>query len=70
MGRVRKGVKCSVAGCDERAVRSISVNKLGPLASRVKLGRGVRRAYLCERHYKEWKRLTKKSRQLELLRYR
>lgn len=70
LGKVSKGVECQVAGCGSKAFKSVPVNKLGSMAARVRTGRGVRRAYLCEKHYKEWKRLTKKERSLERLRFK
>jgi len=66
MGRVAKGVRCSVAGCDAQAVRSLSTQRVG--AAGLKLGEG-RRAYLCRAHYKEYKRGTKKERELEKWRH-
>ncbi len=66
MGRVAKGVRCSVAGCDAQAVRSLSTQRVS--AAGLKLGEG-RRAYLCRAHYKEYKRGTKKERELEKWRH-
>ena len=66
MGRVSKGVKCSVAGCDKEAVRSLSSEKVS--SAGLKVGE-ARRAYLCKDHYKEYKRETKKERKLEKWRY-
>ncbi|MCD6126473.1 MAG: hypothetical protein J7J19_05695 [Thaumarchaeota archaeon] len=66
MGKIAKGVKCSVVGCDEQAVKSISVQKLPP-SLKVDVTRG--RAYLCRRHYKEYKKLTKEERRIEKWRY-
>jgi hypothetical protein len=67
MGRVAKGVKCSVVGCGEEAVRSLSAAKVN--SSGLNVGE-VRRAYLCKRHYKEYKKGTKKEKLLEKWRYR
>jgi len=65
MGRVSKGERCSVKGCDEPAVRSLPADKV----TRAGLNVGdVRRAYLCKLHYKEYKRRTRKDRKLELWR--
>jgi len=67
LGRIDKGAKCSVTGCGKDAVRSISMTKVKPS------GLGVRaeekRAYLCKEHYKEYKKKTKKDKQLEKWRY-
>lgn len=67
MGRVAKGVKCSVTGCDKEAIRSIPADKVS--AAGLKVGK-VRRAYLCKDHYKEFKRGMRKEKMLEKWRYR
>jgi len=67
LGRVSKGVKCSVAGCGKEAIRSLSSEKVN--AAGLKVGE-TRRAYLCKDHYKEYKKATKKERKLEQWRYR
>jgi hypothetical protein len=67
LGRVDKGVKCSVSGCSRQAVRSISTAKVRSAGLTVG---GEKRAYLCKEHYKEYKKKTKKDKQLEKMRYR
>jgi hypothetical protein len=67
LGRVAKGIKCSVVGCDKEAVRSLSNEKVS--AAGLKVGT-ARRAYLCKDHYKEFKKGTKKEKMLEKWRYR
>jgi len=67
LGRVAKGMKCSVVGCDKEAVRSLSNEKVS--AAGLKVGT-ARRAYLCKDHYKEFKKGTKKEKMLEKWRYR
>jgi len=67
LGRVAKGIKCSVVGCDKEAVRSLSNEKVS--SAGLKVGTG-RRAYLCKDHYKEFKKGTKKEKMLEKWRYR
>jgi len=66
MGRVAKGVKCTVTGCSNDAVRSLPYDKV--VAAGLKIGES-RRAYLCREHYKEFKKETKKDRTLEKWRY-
>ncbi|MEM3383060.1 MAG: hypothetical protein QXL52_04545 [Nitrososphaerales archaeon] len=66
MGRIQKGVKCSVTDCNSEAVRSLSRNKFS--ASDLKLKEG-KRVYLCELHYKVWKKKTKNLREIDRLRY-
>ncbi|RJS79116.1 hypothetical protein CW708_02755 [Candidatus Bathyarchaeota archaeon] len=68
MGRVAKGVKCSVIGCGKEAVRSISAAKVRMAGLRI--GSNERRAYLCKEHYKEYKRKTKKEKKIEQWRYK
>lgn len=66
MGRVDKGAKCTVSGCGKEAVRSISAEKVKAAGLRVG---SEKRAYLCKDHYKEFKKKTKKDKQLERWRY-
>ncbi len=63
MGKVGKGIKCSVSGCGEDAIRSVSAED----ASRagLKAATTTGRSYLCKNHYKEMKKKTKKDRQVE-----
>lgn len=65
MGKIRKGTKCSVADCDEEAVRSVSV----PKAKAAGLDMEGRRAYLCKEHYKEFKKGSRKERRIERWRH-
>ena len=67
MGRIGKGAKCSVIGCDESAVRSLSMDRVSASGLKVKEERHV---YLCKGHYKEYKKAAKKDRMLEQWRYR
>jgi hypothetical protein len=66
LGRVDKGAKCTVSGCGKEAVRSISAEKVKAAGLRVG---SEKRAYLCKDHYKEFKKKTKKDKQLERWRY-
>jgi hypothetical protein len=66
VGRIDKGAKCSVSGCGREAVRSLSAEKVK--AAGLKVG-GEKKAYLCKEHYKEYKKKTRKDRQLEKWRY-
>ena len=66
MGKVSKGVKCSVAGCEEKAVKSVSVQRI---PSSMKVEAAGRRAYLCEVHWKQFKKLTREERRIERMRY-
>ncbi|MEM1565835.1 MAG: hypothetical protein QW510_01930 [Candidatus Bathyarchaeia archaeon] len=68
MGKVGKGVKCNVSGCGNEAVRSLSAEKVRRAGLNV--SSSERRAYLCESHYKEFKKRTKKERKIEQWRFK
>ncbi len=67
LGRIDKGVKCSVSSCGREAVRSLSSQKAK--SAGLNVGSGEKRAYLCREHYKELKKKTKKDKTLEKWRY-
>ncbi|MCX8170963.1 MAG: hypothetical protein N3E47_03175 [Candidatus Bathyarchaeota archaeon] len=62
MGRVSKGAKCSVEGCDKEAIRSLDSGKAH--AAGLKF-RDERRVFLCREHYKEYKKALRKDRVIE-----
>lgn len=66
LGRVAKGVKCSVKNCNNDAIRSIARDKVSNAGLKVN---GSRRAYLCREHYKEYKKGSKKEKILEKWRH-
>jgi hypothetical protein len=66
MGRVKRGVQCSIHGCSKPAVRSISVERVKAAGLEVE----GRRAYLCEEHYKEYKKRRKREKLVEKWRYK
>jgi hypothetical protein len=67
LGRIDKGVKCNVSGCSREAVRSLSTEKVR--SAGLNVDSDQRRSYLCKEHYKEYKKKTKKDKQLEKWRY-
>jgi len=67
VGRVGKGVKCSVKNCDANAVRSIARDKVS--AAGLKVVDEGRRSFLCREHYKEYKKGSKKDKLLEKWRH-
>jgi hypothetical protein len=67
MGRVDKGVSCSVKGCANAAERSISRQQLA--GSSLSVASEGHRVYLCKEHYREWKKGTKKSRDMDRSRW-
>jgi len=65
MGKVKKGEACSVKGCSSTAVRSLSPSYAGTMA---KAGMEVDeggRLYLCEEHYKKFKKANAGQEKLE-----
>lgn len=66
MGKIARGVLCSVSGCGEKAVKSLSAQRVARVL-KVKAERG--RVYLCEEHYKEFKKKTREERRLEKWRH-
>ena len=56
---------CDVVGCSEPAHRAVSAKNVSKGGLKVKKERG--KAHLCKEHYKEYKKATKKDRELERL---
>ena len=69
MGKVKKGVKCSVEGCDKPAARSVSRARLAEAGADLKVKASGPRVYLCEEHYKEFKRALRRLKRLEKWRW-
>ncbi len=67
MGKVSSGVKCDVEGCGNPAVRSLPAGKVAAAGLKVS---GGRRVYLCREHYKEYKKRTRKEREMEISRWK
>ena len=67
LGRIAKGVKCSVSSCSREAVRSISTGKAK--SAGLNVNSDEKRVYLCKEHYKEFKKKTKKGKTLDKWRY-
>jgi len=62
LGKISKGTECSVRGCKEEAVKSLSVHKAKAAKLQIEESR---RTYLCKYHYKKYKKNTKKERTIE-----
>jgi hypothetical protein len=67
MGKVGKGVSCSVTGCKNPGERSIGRDQL--TGSGLTAAGDSRRVYLCHEHYKVWKKATKKDRDMQRARW-
>jgi len=65
LGKIGKGVKCTVSGCKGNAVRSISTQNAKSAGLKV----DGKKAYLCEEHYREYKKGIRKERKIEKLRF-
>lgn len=57
MGKISKGVNCSIIGCPEKAIKSLSTSKVVSVGFQI--SSKYRRVYLCEKHYKEFKKKWK-----------
>jgi hypothetical protein len=72
MGKVKTGIACSVEGCTEVAARSFAADKVTEAFRKasisLKAGR-TRRAYLCDKHYKVFKKQQRTDRKVEKWRY-
>jgi len=66
MGKIEKGMVCSIIHCEKNAVRSISSAKVKSTGLPVEI---AKRTYLCEEHYKEFKKKRKGARQVERWRW-
>ena len=62
MGKISKGAKCSVIECNEFAIRSITSSRVKSVGLNIS---DSRRTYLCEKHYKEYKKGSKRERRFE-----
>lgn len=72
MGKVKQGSECSVDGCNEKATRSFALDKakeaLQSVGATFQDDRS-RRAYLCQKHYKLFKKQTKNDKKIDKWRY-
>ncbi|MGE4274708.1 MAG: hypothetical protein AB7E27_01440 [Candidatus Methanomethylophilaceae archaeon] len=60
------GGVCDVAGCEEAAERSIATKKVTDSGLPLK-DEGIKKVGLCKNHYREYKKATKKDRELDKL---
>jgi hypothetical protein len=67
LGRIDKGVNCSVINCKNAAIRSLPFDKAK--ASGLKITGEGKRTFLCKEHYKEFKKKTKKDKTIDKWRY-
>lgn len=66
--RGAKGDICGVVTCNEKGVKSLSTKKVKSAVPNLTLESNTgKRVHLCKKHYKEFKKKTKKERDLERL---
>ncbi len=66
--RDTKGDTCAVVDCNEKGIKSLSTKKVKSAVPDLKLKKDSgKRVHLCKKHYKEFKKKTKKERDLERL---
>jgi len=58
---------CNVAGCGQKAARSLSTKKVKEVLSDLRLNSDVHRTHLCRDHYRQFRKKTKEERELERL---
>ncbi|MEL9998660.1 MAG: hypothetical protein QXG55_00740 [Thermoplasmata archaeon] len=61
---MKKNQKCDVQGCNNDAVKTVPGEKAKNIFS---LNGNLKRVHLCKEHYKEYKKKTKKDREIERL---
>ena len=59
--------KCDVSGCEDDHHRSLSRKKVDNALSGHSVKGGGKRAKICKKHYKEFKKKTKDDRKMESL---
>jgi hypothetical protein len=72
MGKVKTGTVCNVAGCNEKAIRSVSAAKAREALQAAGAGfkdDRARRLYLCQKHYKMYKKQTKQDKKVDKWRF-
>ena len=62
MGDKKDKKTCDVVGCEEEAVKTVARKKAEKLFN---LKGNANKVHLCKKHYKEFKKKTKKERELE-----
>ena len=67
MGKISKGVECSLDNCSNSAVKSISSKNVD--SSKFSISSDSHKVYFCTEHYKSWKKSTKELRKSERARY-
>ena len=67
MGKISKGVECSLNDCSSSAIRSINSKNVD--SNQFPTSSDSNKVYFCTEHYKSWKKSTKELRKSERARY-
>ena len=67
MGKISKGVECSLNDCSSSAIRSINSKNVD--SNQFPTSSDSNKVYFCNEHYKSWKKSTKELRKSERARY-
>ena len=67
MGKISKGVECSLNDCSSSAIRSINSKNVD--SEQFPVSSDSNKVYFCNEHYKSWKKSTKELRKSERARY-
>ncbi|MBS7658432.1 MAG: hypothetical protein QXL69_06560 [Candidatus Bathyarchaeia archaeon] len=67
MGKIKKGIQCSILNCNKPAVKYVSKEKLSEVKFSLNSESG--KAYLCEEHYKMFKKKIRSIKKLEKWRF-
>ena len=67
MGKISKGVECSLNDCSSSAIRSINSKNVD--SNEFSISSDSNKVYFCTEHYKSWKKSTKELRKSERARY-
>jgi hypothetical protein len=59
------GEVCGVQGCGKEVRRSLSTKKVKEALPELKLLGDPRRTHLCKDHYRQFRKVTKKERELD-----
>ena len=58
---------CALNGCDEEGVKSLAKSKIEDVFGKDSFKLSGKRAKLCKKHYKEYKKETKDDRKMDRL---
>ncbi len=60
-----KPQKCEIKNCSKKSYRSLPTEKVDGALSDETITSDQRRTHICKKHYREYKKATRRSRELE-----